>query len=107
MIQKHRLSSYATMQFSCSSASKLWLRAETQTFPYIILTSPKNPLEISLATANMEVIGAIASFIAIGQAIESYPRVIAFLQGLKNPCKEVNLLAEEVCVPKQLTAPLQ
>lgn len=55
----------------------------------------------------MEVIGAIASFIAIGQAIETYPRVIAFLQGLKNPCKEVNLLAEEVCVPKQLTAHLQ
>jgi hypothetical protein len=49
-----------------------------------------------VTSVNMEVVGAIASFIAIGQAIEKGPKVFRALRGIVNPSKEVEELADEV-----------
>ena len=44
----------------------------------------------------MEVVGAIASFIAIGQAIAALPKVTKTLKTIFNARKEISNLVEEV-----------
>ncbi|KAI8633123.1 hypothetical protein F5Y19DRAFT_490311 [Xylariaceae sp. FL1651] len=44
----------------------------------------------------MEVIGAIASFIAIGQAIGTVPKIVATLRSLTGASAELHALAEEL-----------
>lgn len=44
----------------------------------------------------MEVVGAIASFIAIGQAIGATPKIIKALRSLTNASKELEALIDEV-----------
>jgi hypothetical protein len=55
---------------------------------------------------SMEVIGAVASFIAIGQAIEKCPKTYRLLRSIVNPGKEVAELADEV-IPGQEKIHLQ
>ncbi len=53
----------------------------------------------------MEVIGAIASFIAIGQAISATPKISSVLKSITNASKELAALIDEVpliphaCIP--------
>lgn len=47
----------------------------------------------------MEVIGAIASFIAIGQAIAAVPKIAKTLKTFSTARKEIASLADEVSAP--------